>query len=83
MQPEGLGRFRNSPHRVSTTGPSGLQHSALTTTLPLVARKIEIIYISVRRAVDFQNSVDTVFMFNTFYYITHASEHEIWAKVER
>jgi hypothetical protein len=29
---EGLGKFENSPHRVSNPLPSGLWHSALTTT---------------------------------------------------
>jgi succinate-acetate transporter protein len=33
MRPEGLGKFKNSPHRVSNPGLSGLQHSALTTAL--------------------------------------------------
>jgi hypothetical protein len=35
MRPEGVGKFlRNPPHRELNTRPSGLQHSALTTTLP-------------------------------------------------
>jgi hypothetical protein len=34
VRPEGLGQFKNSPHRVLNPLPSGLQHSALTTTLP-------------------------------------------------
>jgi hypothetical protein len=34
VQPEGLGKFKKSPHRVSNPRPSGLQHSALTSTLP-------------------------------------------------
>jgi hypothetical protein len=34
VQPEGLGTFKNSPHRESNPRPSGLYHSALTTTLP-------------------------------------------------
>jgi hypothetical protein len=34
MRAEGLGKFKNSPHRVSNQRPSGLWHSALTTTLP-------------------------------------------------
>jgi hypothetical protein len=34
VRPEELGKFKNSPHRVSNPRPSGLQHSALTTTLP-------------------------------------------------
>jgi hypothetical protein len=34
VQPEGLGKFKNSPHRVSNPRPSGLKHNALTTTLP-------------------------------------------------
>jgi hypothetical protein len=29
-----LGKFKNSPHRVSNPRPPGVQHSALTTTLP-------------------------------------------------
>jgi predicted Co/Zn/Cd cation transporter (cation efflux family) len=33
VRPEGLGNFKKSPHRVSNPRPSGLQHSALTTTL--------------------------------------------------
>jgi hypothetical protein len=33
VRPEGLGKFKNSPHRESNPRPSGLQHSALTTTL--------------------------------------------------
>jgi hypothetical protein len=33
MRPEGSGKFKNSPHRVSNSRPSGLKHSALTTTL--------------------------------------------------
>jgi hypothetical protein len=33
--PEGLGKFKNSPHRESTPLPSGLYHGALTTTLGL------------------------------------------------
>jgi hypothetical protein len=33
VRPEGLGKFKNSPHRVSNPHPSGLWHSALTTTL--------------------------------------------------
>jgi hypothetical protein len=36
VRPEGLGKFKNSPHRVSNPRPSGLLHSALTTTLPRV-----------------------------------------------
>jgi hypothetical protein len=34
VQPEGLGKLKNSPHQVSNPRPSGLLHSALTTTLP-------------------------------------------------
>jgi hypothetical protein len=34
VRPEGLGKFKNSPHRVSNPLPSGLQHSALTSSLP-------------------------------------------------
>jgi hypothetical protein len=34
VRPEGLGEFKNSPHRVSNPRPSGLQHSAVPTTLP-------------------------------------------------
>jgi hypothetical protein len=34
VQPDGLGKFKNSPHRESNPRPSGLWHSALTTTLP-------------------------------------------------
>jgi hypothetical protein len=34
VRPEGLGKFKNSPHRVSNQRPSSLKHSALTTTLP-------------------------------------------------
>jgi hypothetical protein len=34
VRPEGLGKFNNLPHRVSNQRPSGLWHSALTTTLP-------------------------------------------------
>jgi hypothetical protein len=34
VRPEGLGKFKNSPHRESNPRPSGLYHSALTTTLP-------------------------------------------------
>jgi hypothetical protein len=34
VRPEGLGKFKNSPHRVSNSRPSGLYHRALTTTLP-------------------------------------------------
>jgi hypothetical protein len=33
-RPEGLGKFKNSHHRVSNPRPSGLLHSILTTTLP-------------------------------------------------
>jgi hypothetical protein len=40
MQSEGLGKFKNSPHGVSNPRPSGLQHSALTTTLPRTLLKI-------------------------------------------
>jgi hypothetical protein len=32
VRPEGLGKFKNSPHRVSNSRPSGLYNSALTTT---------------------------------------------------
>jgi hypothetical protein len=32
VQPEGLGKFKNSPHRVSNPLLSSLQHSSLTTT---------------------------------------------------
>jgi hypothetical protein len=35
VRPEGLGQFKkNSPHQYLNPRPSGLQHSALTTTLP-------------------------------------------------
>jgi hypothetical protein len=34
MRPEGLGKFKNSPYRVLNSRPFGLQHSALTITLP-------------------------------------------------
>jgi hypothetical protein len=34
VRPEGLGKLKKSPHRVSNPRPSGLQHSALTTILP-------------------------------------------------
>jgi hypothetical protein len=35
VRPEGLGKFKNSsPHRESNPRPSGLEHSALSTTLP-------------------------------------------------
>jgi hypothetical protein len=34
VQPEGLRKFKNSPHPVLNLRPSGLKHSALTTTLP-------------------------------------------------
>jgi hypothetical protein len=35
VRPEGLGQFKkNPPHRDLNPRPSGLQHSALTTTLP-------------------------------------------------
>jgi hypothetical protein len=34
VRPEGLHKFKKSPHQVSNPQPSGLQHSALTTTLP-------------------------------------------------
>jgi hypothetical protein len=33
VRPEGLGKFKNPPHRDLNPRPSGLQHSALTTTL--------------------------------------------------
>jgi hypothetical protein len=33
VRPEGLGKFKNSPHRESNPRPSGLWHSSLTTTL--------------------------------------------------
>jgi hypothetical protein len=36
VRPEGLGQFKNPPHRDLNPRPSGLQHSALTTTLPHV-----------------------------------------------
>jgi hypothetical protein len=36
-RPEGLGELKNSPYRVSSLRPSGLQHSALITTLPLAS----------------------------------------------
>jgi hypothetical protein len=38
MQPEILGKFKNSPHWVSNPRPSGLQHSTLTTKLPRTGR---------------------------------------------
>jgi hypothetical protein len=34
LRPKGLGHFKNPPHRDLNPRPSGLQHSALTTTLP-------------------------------------------------
>jgi hypothetical protein len=34
VRPEGLDQFKNPPHRDSNPRPSGLQHSALNTTLP-------------------------------------------------
>jgi hypothetical protein len=34
VRPEGLGDLKNLPHRDLNPQPSGLQHSALTTTLP-------------------------------------------------
>jgi hypothetical protein len=34
VRSEGLGQFKNPPHRDLNPRPSGLQHSALTTTLP-------------------------------------------------
>jgi hypothetical protein len=34
MRPEGLGKFKNSPHWVSNLRPSGLKRNALTITLP-------------------------------------------------
>jgi hypothetical protein len=34
VRPEGLGKFKNLPHLVPNQRPSGLYHSALTTTLP-------------------------------------------------
>jgi hypothetical protein len=34
VRPEGLGKFKKSPHRVSKPRPSDLSHNALTTTLP-------------------------------------------------
>jgi hypothetical protein len=34
VRPEGLGKFKNPPNWESNPRPSGLQHSALTTTLP-------------------------------------------------
>jgi hypothetical protein len=35
MRPEGLGQFKkNPPHRELNPRPSGLQYSAITTTLP-------------------------------------------------
>jgi hypothetical protein len=34
VRPEGLGQFKNPPCRDANSQPSGLQHSALTTTLP-------------------------------------------------
>jgi hypothetical protein len=33
VQPDGLGQFKNPPHRDLNPRPSGLQHSTLTTTL--------------------------------------------------
>jgi hypothetical protein len=36
MRSEGLSKFKNSPYRVSNPQPSGLQHSAISTTLPRV-----------------------------------------------
>jgi hypothetical protein len=33
VRAEGFGKFKNSPHRVSNPRPSGLEHSALITTL--------------------------------------------------
>jgi hypothetical protein len=38
VRPKGLGKFKNSHHRESNPRPPGLQHSALTTTLPSVPR---------------------------------------------
>jgi hypothetical protein len=34
VRPEGLGKFKISPHRISEPGPSDLKPSALTTRLP-------------------------------------------------
>jgi hypothetical protein len=34
VRPEGLGQFKNPPHRDANPRLSGLQHSALTITLP-------------------------------------------------
>jgi hypothetical protein len=39
VQPERLGKFKNSYHRESNPRPSSLQHSALTTTLPYHATR--------------------------------------------
>jgi hypothetical protein len=41
VQPEGLGQFKkNPPHRDLNPRPSGLQHSALTTTLPRAPQNV-------------------------------------------
>jgi hypothetical protein len=44
VRPEGLGKFKKSPHRVSNPPPSGLQHSALITTLTRAPQLTEYCY---------------------------------------
>jgi hypothetical protein len=39
VRPEGLSKFKKSPHPVSNPRPSGLQHSDLTTMLPRTSTK--------------------------------------------
>jgi hypothetical protein len=45
VRSEGLGKFKNSPHRVSNQQPSGLYHSGLTTTLPCAPVVVVIIMV--------------------------------------
>jgi hypothetical protein len=64
VRPEGLDKFKNSPHRASIPRPSGLYHIALTTTLPRIPR----IYNN--------NRIETSRMINVWkfmWYITHLS----------
>jgi hypothetical protein len=46
VRQEWLGKFKNSPHRESNPRPSGLYHSALTTTIPCAPLQIEGFFIN-------------------------------------
>jgi hypothetical protein len=46
VRPEGLGQFKNRPHRDLNPRPSGLQHSALTTTLPRAPRFVSLQFLN-------------------------------------